>query len=98
MRLISGAELCVPIEDQVLAVRAFRECLAKLLHHPITGRGGQSEPRARRPICQRTNKHVDLSTITSLIIHYWFGKLKEVWVVLIGFLAFASRRYPVWPA
>jgi hypothetical protein len=33
-----GAELRVSIEDQVLAVRAFRECLAKLLHHPFTGR------------------------------------------------------------
>ena len=33
-----GAELRVSIEDQVLVVRAFGECFAKLLYHPFTGR------------------------------------------------------------
>jgi hypothetical protein len=32
-----GAELRVSIEDQVLVVPAFRDCFAKLLHHPFTG-------------------------------------------------------------
>ena len=31
-----GAELRVSIEDQVLVVRAFGECFAKLLYHPFT--------------------------------------------------------------
>jgi hypothetical protein len=33
-----GTELRVSIEDQLLVVRAFRECFAKLLHRPLTGR------------------------------------------------------------
>ena len=33
-----GAELGVSIKDQVLAIRAFGVCFAKLLHYPLAGR------------------------------------------------------------
>jgi hypothetical protein len=33
-----GPEHRVSIEDQALVVRSFRECFAKLLHHPFAGR------------------------------------------------------------